>query len=288
MTVTVPTPSPTAEGTKVPSSSGNPAGLSVVVDVTTSAFSTHGELTDEPPDYPSLDPGVLASVNVGLFGGLAMKPWLLLKIADLIAERPSASDDNVHFTESFVETVLDEYTSPGDLVLDPFAGYGTTLVVAERMGRAAIGVELLHEHADIIHGRISGRARVVTGDARNLTRLVQGPVDLCLTSPPYMTAVDHPENPLNAYRTLDGDYGRYLNEIGDIFRQVAELLRPGGHAVINVANLETRGTITPLAWDIARAASRHLTLQREVFLCWDQQPAEVSGDYCLVFQRPSG
>jgi DNA modification methylase len=209
-------------------------------------------------------------------------------MADLVDQRPAGSEDDVHFPESFVATVLDEYTSPGDVVLDPFAGYGTTLVVAERMGRTAIGVELLDEHADLIRSRLTGKARLIEGDARNITALVREPVDLCLTSPPYMTDVDHPENPLNAYETLDGDYGRYLVEIGDIFRQVAALLRPGGHLVLNVANLETDGTITPLAWDMARAVSRHLPLRQETFLCWDEQPEGISGDYCLVFQRPVG
>jgi DNA modification methylase len=215
-----------------------------------------------------------------------MKPWLELKIADLEDQRPAESDGDVHFVESLVEAVLEEYSSPTDIVLDPFAGFGTTLVVAERMGRRAIGVELLEAHANTIRGRLAGHAQVITGDARRLTSLVRGPVDLCLTSPPYMTAVDHPENPLNAYQTMDGDYERYLAEIGDIFRQVAELLRPGGHAVINVANLRTQSTITPLAWDVARAVSHHLTLRDESFLCWDRQPAGISGDYCLVFQRP--
>jgi DNA modification methylase len=215
-----------------------------------------------------------------------MKPWLQLKIADLAAERVVGADDDVHFTESLAATVIDEYTAPGDVILDPFAGYGTTLVVAQRSGRAAIGVELRKDRADLIRSRLTDHARVVAGDARILSTLVQGPVDLCLTSPPYMTAVDHPENPLNAYETLDGDYATYLAEIGDVFRQVAQLLRPGGHAVVNVANIETGSTITPLAWDVARSISGHLTLKHESFLCWDQQPAGLTGDYCLVFQRP--
>jgi len=214
-----------------------------------------------------------------------MNPWLQLSLADLVAQRPGSSDGNVHFTESFVETVLHEYSSAGDVVLDPFAGYGTTLVVAERMGRAAIGVELLPAHAEIIRSRVTDRTRVITGDARTLSMLVPGPVNLCLTSPPYMTAAGHPGNPLDAYRTLDGDYDTYLTEIGDVFRQVAQLLHPGGYAVINVANLVTQGTISTLAWDIGRAVSSHLTLRQEVFLCWDQQPEGISGDYCLIFQR---
>jgi hypothetical protein len=103
-----------------------------------------------------------------------------------------------------------------------------------------------------------------------------------------MTAVGHPENPLNAYETLDGDYAAYLAEIGDVFRQVAQVLRPGGHAVLNVGNIRAEGTFTPLAWDVARVVARHLTLLQESYLCWDTQPEEITGDYCLVFQRPSG
>lgn len=47
------------------------------------------------------------------------------------------------------------------------------------------------------------------GDARAVSRLVAGPLALCLTSPPYMNAVKHPENPLTAYQTLDGDYATF-------------------------------------------------------------------------------
>jgi DNA modification methylase len=215
-----------------------------------------------------------------------MRPWLHLRIAELLDQRPAGADEDVHFPESLAATAVQAYTVPGQRVLDPFAGYGTTLVVAERMGRDAIGVELLPQRVELIRGRLAGRAEVAAGDARNLTALVPGPIDLCFTSPPYMTATGHPENPLNAYQTRDADYLTYLSEIGDIFRQVAVLLRPGGYAVINVANINTGNTITPLAWDVARAVAQHLTLRQESFLCWDQQPSGISGDYCLVFQRP--
>lgn len=35
-----------------------------------------------------------------------------------------------------------KYTSPGDLVFDPYVGYGTTLSVAKRFNRNAIGTEI--------------------------------------------------------------------------------------------------------------------------------------------------
>ena len=46
----------------------------------------------------------------------------------------------------------------GDLVLDPFAGAGTTLMVALRLGRRALGIELKPEYVTLARARIEGDA----------------------------------------------------------------------------------------------------------------------------------
>lgn len=46
-------------------------------------------------------------------------------------------------------------SKPGDLVFDPFAGTGTTLVVAKQLGRNSIGVELDKENTSLIKKRLS-------------------------------------------------------------------------------------------------------------------------------------
>jgi DNA modification methylase len=43
---------------------------------------------------------------------------------------------------------------PGDTVLDPFAGSGTTLVVAHQMERNSIGIEIDPEYVKIIEERL--------------------------------------------------------------------------------------------------------------------------------------
>ena len=216
-----------------------------------------------------------------------MSAPIVLRAADLVVERPEGTADDIHFTEALAASVIGYASRPGELVLDPFAGYGTTVTVAERMGRRGIGIELVPEHLEIARHRSGGMGRLILGDARDLARLVDEPVDLVLTSPPYMPAVDHPQNPLTGYTTDDGDYIVYLRELGAIFGQVATLLRRGGQVVVNVANVvATDGTVTPLASDLAGVIDDCMPLTGVTTLQWDEPPAGLDGDYLLWFAGP--
>jgi len=50
-------------------------------------------------------------------------------------------------------------TNPGDLVLDAFAGTGTTLVVAEQLNRASIGIEIDKINIELIEKRIAEKRK---------------------------------------------------------------------------------------------------------------------------------
>jgi DNA modification methylase len=214
-------------------------------------------------------------------------PPIVLRAADIAVERPEGTEDDIHFTEALASSVIAHVTKPGDLVLDPFAGYGTTVAVAERMGRRAIGIELVPEHLELARRRTGGSGTLILGDARELSRYVDPPVDLVLTSPPYMAGANHPENPLTGYATTDGEYAVYLGELGVIFAQAATLLRPGGRIVVNVANVvATDGTVTPLASDLAAVIDQHVPLLGITTLHWDEPPAGLDGDCLLWFARP--
>lgn len=58
--------------------------------------------------------------------------------------------------EAIVERSVRLYSFVGDLVLDPFAGSGTTLKVAKQLGRRFVGYELVASYQSIINEKVGG------------------------------------------------------------------------------------------------------------------------------------
>jgi site-specific DNA-methyltransferase (adenine-specific) len=51
--------------------------------------------------------------------------------------------------------ILQDFSNPGDIILDPFMGSGTTGVACAKMGRRFIGIELDRRYFDIACERIT-------------------------------------------------------------------------------------------------------------------------------------
>ena len=63
--------------------------------------------------------------------------------------------NNIHPTEKPVELMRQIIVANvGDIVLDPFAGSGTTLVAAKQLGRKYIGIEISPEYCKIAEDRL--------------------------------------------------------------------------------------------------------------------------------------
>lgn len=64
---------------------------------------------------------------------------------------------------ALVERCLLASTDPGDSVLDPFLGGGTTAVAAARTGRHFVGIEADPKHVQLAIARLKGEARLRSG-----------------------------------------------------------------------------------------------------------------------------
>ncbi|MFD0204248.1 MULTISPECIES: TRM11 family SAM-dependent methyltransferase [Saccharothrix] len=165
-----------------------------------------------------------------------------------------------------VRHAVTHYTKPGELVLDPMCGIGTTLVEAVRLGRRAVGVEyephwveVANANLDVareqgVGGEKGIDARVFHGDARQLVTLLPpeyvGQAALVVTSPPYGPSTHGqvsvaPGAGVQKYHHLYGNtldrgnlanigHHRLLAGFTRILAALRTFLKPGGHIAITI------------------------------------------------------
>ena len=70
---------------------------------------------------------------------------MIFNIMDWKKDKKSVCFEKIHPTQKPVpvlERLIEIFTDPGDVVIDPVAGSGSTLIAAENMGRKGIGFEI--------------------------------------------------------------------------------------------------------------------------------------------------
>jgi len=99
---------------------------------------------------------------------LQMRSDWLLPICSGGERLKDENGDKGHATqkpESLLHRVLVASTDPGDVVLDPFSGSGTTAAVAKKLGRRFIGIEREKKYIKLANKRLD---RITACDAESL------------------------------------------------------------------------------------------------------------------------
>jgi DNA modification methylase len=78
-----------------------------------------------------------------------------------VATRPYAEAHFATYPPELVEPCIKAGSKPGDIVLDPFNGAGTTGLVAIEQGRSYIGIELNPEYIELTRKRFNGAQPVL-------------------------------------------------------------------------------------------------------------------------------
>jgi len=68
---------------------------------------------------------------------------------------PSTLDHPCPFPEEIPHRLIQLYSYPGDIVLDPFVGSGQTAKVALALGRNAVGYDIVDRYVAYAHSRLN-------------------------------------------------------------------------------------------------------------------------------------
>jgi len=222
------------------------------------------------------------------------------------------------FPEELCSRVIRTFTKPRMVVLDPFAGSGSTLTAAKRLGRHSIGIELNPRYVKTAEARLRQEylgaipvtAVVHEGDARSVREFVEDEsVDLCLTSPPYWDVLrmkrsadgkdPRPYSDSQAdLGNIDG-YGDFIAALTDIFKEVRAVLKPKAPCVVVVMDIRKGGKFYPFHSDLASAVGAS-GFELDDIIIWDRR-AEYNSlhplgyptrfivnkvhEYVLIFRR---
>lgn len=192
----------------------------------------------------------------------------------------------IRFSQAFAKKIILTYTKKGDKVFDPFAGFGTTLFVAQELGRIGYGIEYDKNHYTYIKDNLKSPSVIIHGSALKLSSYPLPQFDLCFTSPPYMRSFDK-EDPFSNY-TQKGNYKHYLRDITKVYRQIQKVMKQNALIVVEVANTFEKGhPMTPLAWDVGKELSKIFFLENEFIYCIQDIPKNygTSHSHVLVFRN---
>jgi DNA modification methylase len=109
--------------------------------------------------------------------------------------------------------LLQRYTKPGDLVVDPMAGSGTTIDVAKELGRKVIGYDIAPYRRDIIQN-----------DARKIP-LKDNSVDFVFIDSPYSDNVKYSDHPKCIGKIPCTDE-RFFRELEKVSKEIYRILKP--------------------------------------------------------------
>ena len=153
--------------------------------------------------------------------------------------------------------ILLRYSREGELVLDQFAGGGTTLVEAKLLNRDIIGVDVndaaltrCREKIAFEHDGADGKVYIRKGDARNLDFLPDSSIDLICTHPPYADIIKYSED-------IEADLSRlkvkaFLEAMKPVSSECYRVLKKGRFCAILMGDTRKNGCMVPISFEVMR------------------------------------
>lgn len=152
--------------------------------------------------------------------------------------------------------LLLRYSNEGDLILDQFAGGGTTLVEAKLLNRNVIGVDINNNALERCKEKCnfeyenSGKVYFYEADARNLNFIPDENIDFICTHPPYANIIKYSEdieNDLSHLKVKD-----FLIEMEKVASESYRVLKKDKFCGVLMGDTRQKGHIIPMSFEVMK------------------------------------
>lgn len=152
-----------------------------------------------------------------------------------------------------VRNLLMLYSKPGDTVLDPMVGGGTTPVECKLLKRNSISIDINPESINITRNRLSFDCdsndcfhKTFVGDARNMVEIDDDSIDVVLTHPPYANMIKYSDNVQGDLSRID-NYDVFFEEYQKIINESYRVLKPNGYCAVLIGDTHKKSHYVPLS-----------------------------------------
>jgi len=158
---------------------------------------------------------------------------------------PKGSNKYAGVTPAFIiYNLVQRYTDPGDLVVDPMAGSGTTLDVCKEEGRKCI-----------VYDVVPTRPEIIQNDARKLP-LPDNSVDLVFIDSPYGDNIRYNEHPANIGH-ISAESEEFYDELEKVMVESHRVLKPGKVLGWLIGDQWVKKKFTPVGFKVHERLSKH-------------------------------
>jgi DNA modification methylase len=160
--------------------------------------------------------------------------------------------------------LIQRYSPPSGLVVDPTVGGGTSCIEAKLLGRKCIGVDInlgavmltLHRLYWLDkHLNSSPEARVYLGDARRLELIDDESADLVLMHPPYYKAVRYGKD-IEGDMSNASSVSEFTAMLAGALDEALRVLKPSGYLAVMLGDVRIAGEYVPLSLSVPYLISR--------------------------------
>jgi len=148
------------------------------------------------------------------------------------------------------------YTSENELILDQFAGGGTTLVEAKLLNRNILGVDINPVSLKRCHEKTAftcvnaGKVYIKQGDARNLDFIPDKSIDFICTHPPYANIIRYSDGIKGDISSLG--LSDFLEQMKSVSSECYRVLKQKKFCAILMGDTRKRGHIITLSFDVMK------------------------------------
>ncbi len=228
--------------------------------------------------YPDMQEITTSKACDVLIENKTIKPWRVYKKTDEVAPGPEnfklerttvwsfekrgtwashTPQYRGNWPPEVARNVILRYSKPGDIVLDPMVGGGTTPVECLLNGRNSISndinpgaISIVRDRLDLPEGLTKELPktthRTFVGDTRNLNLIDSNSIDLIATHPPYVNIIKYAPSVEGDLSELS-NYSLFFKEFRKAIAEYYRVLKPNAYCAILIGDTHNKSHYVPVS-----------------------------------------